>query len=424
MTIEKLTAGTKGDSQNSTGADIASSVNSLIDLTKDTQSRKYNNSIVLLGDSITLANQSGTETTLFVNDNGYFTVANYLMNSAFNVLNNAGVSSETTAQILARVDTDVLPYNPKYCIVLAGTNDLGAGLDIDFAYNNLIAMIDKLTSADIIPIMCTIPATTGIAFLDDWYKINTRLRNYAFDNDTLIVDFASSYLDADNVTSPFHIPNATSDGIHPNRLGAYLMGLDLRDVLQPLIKTRFVPVAGNNNPHDAVDNSLMTGTGGTFAGGATGVAPDGWLIFAVTVGVGATVVSEIVDKVSHKECKVTVAGGSTLTEVRAQLNAPSGTTPTEAMRAFFKYALAGGVNVRGLGVTITYKNVALETLWQEISTNQGGDLHEMLTFDVEGAHVFKDTPIMPDVTNYQISLKWHSLESVVTFSQPSIAHLI
>jgi acyl-CoA thioesterase-1 len=53
---------------------------------------------------------------------------------------NAGVSGDTTAQGLARVDRDVLSKNPKIVIIVLGGNDNGQRIPVDITNGSWAAI--------------------------------------------------------------------------------------------------------------------------------------------------------------------------------------------------------------------------------------------------------------------------------------------
>lgn len=71
---------------------------------------------------------------------GYFALASVLSGQQLRLVRNAGIGGNTTAQMLARVQADVVAYAPAYCIVLGGTNDSSVAVSVTQA--NLTAIYD------------------------------------------------------------------------------------------------------------------------------------------------------------------------------------------------------------------------------------------------------------------------------------------
>ena len=70
---------------------------------------------------------------------------------------NLGKSGDTTATMLARFDQDVLPFKPKYLIILGGTNSLRGGVPAAQVITELAAIRDKCLTNGIRPILLTLP---------------------------------------------------------------------------------------------------------------------------------------------------------------------------------------------------------------------------------------------------------------------------
>lgn len=78
---------------------------------------------------------------------------------------NAGIFGQTSSQILARIDSDVIAYAPDVCLLNAGTNDIAAGYSTDADYaatmNNIEQMVRKLLRAGIMPVVAVPPPFTA-----------------------------------------------------------------------------------------------------------------------------------------------------------------------------------------------------------------------------------------------------------------------
>lgn len=78
---------------------------------------------------------------------------------------NSGVSGNTSAQLLARLASDVIAPDPDVCAVMIGTNDMAAAHENDTANSAMIAayvanmeeIIDDLEAASIVPVIVTPP---------------------------------------------------------------------------------------------------------------------------------------------------------------------------------------------------------------------------------------------------------------------------
>ncbi|MBI3803467.1 MAG: hypothetical protein HY282_06860 [Nitrospirae bacterium] len=88
----------------------------------------------------------------------------------------AGVSGETTADMLRRFDRQVIRAAPRYVIVLGGTNDIGWGIATDEIVQNLLQMYQAALQAAIIPVACAIPSLLGADdFIPPRLDLNRRI---------------------------------------------------------------------------------------------------------------------------------------------------------------------------------------------------------------------------------------------------------
>ncbi|SDE16974.1 SGNH/GDSL hydrolase family protein [Sporomusa acidovorans] len=70
---------------------------------------------------------------------------------------NLGKSGDTSAAMLARFDQDVLPFKPKYLIILGGSNSLRGGVPAEQVITELSGIRDKCLINGIRPIFLTLP---------------------------------------------------------------------------------------------------------------------------------------------------------------------------------------------------------------------------------------------------------------------------
>lgn len=69
---------------------------------------------------------------------------------------NLSKSGDTSATLLARFDDDVLPFHPKYLLIMGGTNSLRAGVPAEDVINDLKAIQKKCYENNIYPILLTL----------------------------------------------------------------------------------------------------------------------------------------------------------------------------------------------------------------------------------------------------------------------------
>lgn len=231
--------------------------------------------IVIFGDSITAQNSnqagqydpvSGSEPINYYYDgSGYFSWANAALGHRFTLLRNAGVGGNTTAQMLARIDSDVLAYGPAFCVVEGGVNDVTNAVSAATTQANLQSIYEALEAAGIRVVACTItPSTsadtageqTALTSTNDW------IRTYAASNPSIVLcDWYSAMADAPNTPKS----GLTKDGTHPTPDGAATMGAVLATALDAVSvpEDRLITSSSQTN---LLTNGLMTG-GTTLATG-------------------------------------------------------------------------------------------------------------------------------------------------------------
>ena len=142
---------------------------------------------------------------------------------------NAGIGGNTTGQMLARLDSDVLACHPSSVIVMGGTNDLPG--DADGAREHMSAILDRLQAARVSVVLCTLPPRDGdaerahqIAAYNNW------LRACAAQRGLTLLDFYPVLIRPG--TSAWR-RGLSSDGTHPSSDGALLMAQHALSVLGP-----------------------------------------------------------------------------------------------------------------------------------------------------------------------------------------------
>lgn len=139
------------------------------------------------------------------------------------LLANAGIGGNTTAQMLARVQTDVIDRNPSACVFLGGVNDILAGVAPATTHNTIAAIADAVTAAGIEFIIGTVPprnAHTGgvgvsiVRNLNDWIKTWAPARGYR------VIPFNAALA---NPRNGEYLAGMSFDATHPNALGMIAM---------------------------------------------------------------------------------------------------------------------------------------------------------------------------------------------------------
>ena len=263
----------------------------IIDLTR--RGRK----VVLFGDSITGQNvvpPGGGYAECYAAQ-GYFVQASIELGWPFTIVD-AGVSGNTTTQMLARITEDVLDESPDICVVMGGTNDIAGTLTASEISDNIKSMCAKLRGIGATVVLCTITPTTAHTTTPKYGKkrsdINAELKRYASANSGIILaDTERAILDP---ATGGPLSGTTTDGIHPSNIGARKLGRCVADAMSGIVPAWSEGGAADNgyaiNP--LANGSNAAGSGGfTAQTGITGVGPNGW--DAGVRNTGAAVLSKV-----------------------------------------------------------------------------------------------------------------------------------
>ena len=151
-------------------------------------------------------------------------LTNKLVTDGINVtMINAGVSGDTTAGGLARLDWS-LADNPDAAIIVLGGNDLLRGLDPKTSYENLNAIINRLKDHNVKILLAGMqaPRNFGADYAAEFDRIYPAL---ATRHDILLYPF---FLDGVALMLDLNQP----DGMHPN-----IAGIDvITDKIMPKVK--------------------------------------------------------------------------------------------------------------------------------------------------------------------------------------------
>jgi acyl-CoA thioesterase-1 len=156
---------------------------------------------------------------------------------------NRGISGQTTTQILARFEQDVVRLNPKAVIVLGGTNDLARGIPLAQIEDNLALMGDVAKARGIRP------AFASVTPVSDYHKdvdprnervasrptasikaLNSWLADYCRAEGFVYIDYYSALVDSSGQMQA----DASDDGLHPNSKGYRIMSPLVLDAVAKL----------------------------------------------------------------------------------------------------------------------------------------------------------------------------------------------
>lgn len=135
---------------------------------------------------------------------------------------NAGISGDTTADALARLERDVLSRNPRLVVVAFGGNDFIRRVPPADTFRNLDEIVRRIQEKGAMVVLAGVRSgLLGNALKKDFKKL-ARARRAALVPDLL-----------DDVWGH---PALMSDGIHPNGAGYAVMAEEVEQVVAPLLE--------------------------------------------------------------------------------------------------------------------------------------------------------------------------------------------
>lgn len=183
------------------------------------------NRVGVIGDS--LAGDKSTQTTngrLAANSRWFFWACALSGGRAWHAAN-MGVNGETSTEILARFDADVINQSPRWdkVAINAGTNDDKSGT-METTRTNIAAMVRRAKAAGIEPILTTLTPNDGrtsdqktaVQYLNNWVTY------YGGMNGIPVLDLWSPAVDVAN--SDYWRSGYSDDTLHPNQTGALALG--------------------------------------------------------------------------------------------------------------------------------------------------------------------------------------------------------
>ena len=123
----------------------------------------------------------------------WFAQATIQSRSAIRFLGNAGIAGDTLANMLARLNTDVIAKGPDKVFIGAGSTDIAAGTlpaTVAAATGSIVA---ALKAANILPILCSIPPVSG--YVTATANYNLQLQSIAAQQGVPFADLSSAITD-------------------------------------------------------------------------------------------------------------------------------------------------------------------------------------------------------------------------------------
>ena len=199
---------------------------------------------------------------------------------------NAGISGNTTAQMLARVQTDVIAYKPSVCVELGGTNDSAKPVPVTEYAANVTGIVRALWKAGIAPVLCTVPTINSVAQRPIIVNYNAWLRRFASQQGIPLLDFYS--LSVDPATGNLlQSAMGNTAGTHPGNTGNALLGKYVADTLGPLVGASPVQIAS-----DGTDALNLVADGLNYGAQTNGLAAPWGVYGSLPSGATPSVVTD------------------------------------------------------------------------------------------------------------------------------------
>ncbi|WP_299433804.1 SGNH/GDSL hydrolase family protein [uncultured Maribacter sp.] len=154
---------------------------------------------------------------------------------------NRGISGQTTPQMLIRFRQDVVELHPKVVVLLAGTNDIAGNTGsstLNMIINNIKGMAEIAKANNIKVILSsTLPAykypwSPEIKPADKIVALNKMIKEYAFENDCIYLDYFSAMVDDRNGLPKKY----AKDEVHPTAEGYAVMEPLVEEAIKEALK--------------------------------------------------------------------------------------------------------------------------------------------------------------------------------------------
>jgi len=141
----------------------------------------------------------------------------------------AGVGGNTSKDMLARLDRDVISKKPDWMTLSCGVNDVwhgAAGVDLEDFKKNITSILDQCQAAHIQILVMTATCiqendafdeNKRLAAYNDWLRATAKARNLP------LADESAAYWAALKAAEPRQGNILTNDGVHPNPAGHQIM---------------------------------------------------------------------------------------------------------------------------------------------------------------------------------------------------------
>jgi lysophospholipase L1-like esterase len=367
------------------------------------------NAVTSLGDSITAlgGNQLGNEGA------NYYAQACVRSGQRIRWVYNGGIPSNNLAQMLARVQTDVIAKNAGTCLIMAGTNNMGNPMGDPAVAGTpgyiMKQIVAELQAANIRPVLCTIPPRNdNLALNANVTAWNAWLTFWGERSGILVIDTYAAIVNP--ATGAPAAGMVEADNVHPTAVANARMA--------EVVVTALAADLRNSKPRlasSSADPSNLLGASGLFLvdANADGYG-DTWAVSGTPVGLTPTLVDDAA--IAGKWQKFSRAAGSTgdLTLRREFFTGWAvGNRLALAMRVRSTGCVAGGhkwsIQIDQRGNAGSLKTVNPMYLWQQ---------------DIVDGILYYEFDVAADVNNIRVNIVSHGTGAGdVSFAQASLWNL-
>lgn len=404
FSIQPLTSTQMGGLADSSATDVALAVNGAL-LSAATQQQK----VVLFGDSYT-----ATQNNPPLGDTLSLSLHRFILGKLGNsvsVVKNAGVSGNTSAQMLARIDTDVIPFKSDWVFFNCGVNDFfGEGRALADVQADVTAIVSRLIAdgRKILLFNCPPQVSSRSGFTaaksQACAQYNNWLTGFASSRTGVVLaDIYSAFVNWSDATNAGAVADYfAGDGIHLSTFGEIVAAEQAIKAINGAIGQDLSLL---NSPLDAG----IAGTEGLFIGttGTNGTASSGNVATSYTSSRAAGTNGSIVNsKLPLRGQRQTVTLTATNGEVRTRLN---GNLLTELTPFIGKQVLTKVL----MRLRTTSGGVSLKDLIVKLYTAVGGTIYQALNgTTISGYSPVTDTQF--DTGLVLLTLRPLTIESGVT----------
>jgi lysophospholipase L1-like esterase len=313
--------------------------------------RLAGNRVFFIGDSITANALESSGAGPRHTDKSWPLWASLKAAGKFVVSGQAATGGYTVGQVKTTHLPTALAAAPRACVVLAGRNDVLNAVPFATTVADFKTIFSTLKAAAILPVVCTMTATTGntSAQAIATAKINLWLRTYAAVQGFPLVDLASVTTDP---TNDSWISGYNQDASHPTGVGAKAMGDELARVLAPAMPPYAPPRALSQTTPTTSQNMFNDPLWLTADGNSDGT-PDAMTVFAAATHTD-TIVSGSTDGVKGNWSSMLNGSGAVAYGLKSTVTMACTPGDVIALSCRIKTAgvtALGGAGVLGLRVT-------------------------------------------------------------------------